>query len=754
MSRARLLATLALVALLASLIPISALAADRTVAPIRTKDVGSDYNDGKPLPLRPLARGIAARTVQGRAEIGQKKIWLAIDDEEGAVYPKQYTLRGIGEHIEVWVASDSDDVSSGLAFPGDDCRNDDRIKITNRQINYLIEEFDTKIYPKESRVFSKPPARDGSGAILPGILEVRPGYFKGEGDNIVTLIDNVRDDNFYDPNNSQNNSYIAGFFFSVFNEFVDRNVMSIDAFDWLHRTGANPPNEPVPNDPCLNASARPYLYEGVFAHEYQHLLEYYEDVDETAWVNEGISDWAQTLTRYVDPRTPITEIGFDSHVWGFLGFLGIQTPANPVPRPDGGPENSLTAWEDQGGDEVLADYGAAYTFMEMLRHRYGKDFMGRFHRGNPNGFDGLAKALEGEDTSATPEQLVHEWAATVALDAVLGDGATLTGGDAATYRVSKLDAHINWDSVEAFGDPGAPPNGSDYVRLRDASGTYLNAGQIDSLSFAGGTELEPLPIEWVVDSTAVGSDGPALYSGSGPNFDRAIVQEVSVPSNNATLTFDTAYAIEEFWDFGFVQVSTDNGETWTSLSNANTTSESDPGADPRVQNNLPGFTGTSGCELGTQTTGECTTDPAWVPQSFDLSAYAGQDILLSFRYITDGSVDLPGWWVDNIELGNQKISQGQNLNGWVTPTAINPIEVSGWTLQLVAYNDDHTLAWIAQVPIGDGFTASLTAEALTSAIGSEAQTVGAIVTYDDPTELITQEAPYELTVNGVTQPGG
>ena len=62
--------------------------------------------------------------------------------------------------------------------------------------------------------------------------------------------------------------------------------MTIDAFDWLHRTGPNPPHAPS-SDLCLNAPARPFLYEGVFAHEYQHLLENYVDFDETIMVNEG-----------------------------------------------------------------------------------------------------------------------------------------------------------------------------------------------------------------------------------------------------------------------------------------------------------------------------------------------------------------------------------------------------------------------------------------------------------------------------------
>ena len=108
--------------------------------------------------------------------------------------------------------------------------------------------------------------------------------------------------------------------------------MTIDAFDWLHRTGANPPNDPDPANQCLSRPARPFLYEGTFAHEYQHLLEYYEDPDETSWVNEGLADWAQTLTGYVDPSLPITDQGFDSHIQSFLGYYGIRTPANPNPR--------------------------------------------------------------------------------------------------------------------------------------------------------------------------------------------------------------------------------------------------------------------------------------------------------------------------------------------------------------------------------------------------------------------------------------
>ena len=38
-------------------------------------------------------------------------------------------------------------------------------------------------------------------------------------------------------------------------------------------------------------------------------------------MNEGVSDYAQTITGYVDPSIPITQIGFDSHIQCFLGLL-------------------------------------------------------------------------------------------------------------------------------------------------------------------------------------------------------------------------------------------------------------------------------------------------------------------------------------------------------------------------------------------------------------------------------------------------
>jgi immune inhibitor A len=160
------------------------------------------------------------------------------------------------------------------------------------------------------------------------------------------------------------------------------------------------------------------------------------------------------------------------------------------------------------------------------------------------------------------------------------------------------------------------------------------------------------------------------YSGSyewwGGKADLAwnmLIREVDLTStSSATLDFMTWYAIEADWDFGFVQVSTDGGSTWTSLTDeeGRVTSEHDPEAAPWIVASLPGFTGLSN---------------GWIHETFDLSAYAGESILLSFTYMTDWGTTLDGWFLDEINI----VADGTNIfhddvetldPGWLT---------SGWT---------------------------------------------------------------------------
>jgi hypothetical protein len=721
---------LAIAAVLAiAVVPLAAPAAPRS----GVATTGSDVREFDPKVERKLVvpkevRGTireAARRPAAPPVVGEARVWLALDDAAGAIYPKEYTLRGIGQNIEVWVASDSDDVSSGLDFPAGDCRNDGvRNVVTDAQVEHLIDEFDDNMYPIESDAFSVAPERNGANAPLAKILGLPRGYYRGPGDRIVALIDNVRDDNFYDTNNAGNLSYIAGFYWSLYDDYYNRLAMTIDGFDWIHRTGPNPPNEPSP-DLCENATARPFLYEGVFAHEYQHLLENYVDFDETSWVNEGLSDYAQTITGYVDPTIPVTQIGFDSHVQCFLGFNEVSTPANPITRP-GGPENSLTLWGDQTDyeQEILCDYGAAYTFMEYLAGRFGHDLLTAFHLDGANGFASLASLLE---ANLTPVDLVASWATMVAVDAFLDDGWTLMGGDAAEFRTPTLDAQIRWDNDQAYAGPGVPPNGSDYVRLRDDAGAYLDVGEVDSVEFDGATELAKLPREWTVDKNPPKGAKKALYSGMGDNLDRAIVKRVKVGKGN--LVVRTAWDTEEDYDYAYVQVSDDGGETYRSVK---CTDSIDAPLGPGFEGNSHGFT-TQHCKL---------------------RKYAGERVLLSFRYVTDGGVAFDGYWVDDVTLDGRLITDGRSLKGWKSPTQINPVDVESWVVRLIAFDQTTQQVRMTTLELDGDFDGSLSGADLDALLGTTGNTIAAIVTHLDGSETVLQTAPYTLTVNGVVQPGG
>ncbi len=430
------------------------------------------------IPHSEYARQVARLRARPAAtpSVGTTRNWLALDDRDNDFVTAPFTLLASGEHIEVWVATD-------LSFPAGDCRNDvdggARVVVTQAQAAQLAATFDRRIYPRESTAFSVPRERDGTRARADG-ARYSP---TGDGDDIVVLVENVRDDNFYDSDNAANQPYIAGFFSPELVDFFDRNVLTIDAYDWLHRTGASPPHQPVPGDLCRSAPARPFLYESTFAHEYQHLLERYEDPNEVTWVDEGLADLAMRITGFVDPRRTIEQTGHDSHIQCFLGWIGVQTSANPNPRP-GGPENSLTLWNEHSADEVLCDYGAAFSFMEFLSGRYGLRFIRQLHRDNAAGLDGLRSVMRRLHVRGSVAGLIRDWAATMALDAALDRGAPFSGRRA-SYRTPTLRGEINWDTRLAYARPGAPPNGSDFVRLRDRRGRYLGAGALRSLTFRG-----------------------------------------------------------------------------------------------------------------------------------------------------------------------------------------------------------------------------------------------------------------------------
>jgi hypothetical protein len=705
MDRVR-LATFTVIALVAPLMPVPVLAAapaaaagqasrlghasgaepastwaDATPPPdIRELEPTRFTLDGRPLPeargSHPRAGG--RRATAGTPPVGTVREWLGLDDRTGKYYRKDYTLRAVGKHIEVWTADD-------LAFPADDCRKN-ATEITGGQMADLVREFDTIIYPKETAAFSTPPDRTGADAAL-------SGDFTGDGDKTVTLIDNIRDDNYFDFPKAV--TYIAGFFSAQLNELFDRNVMTIDGYDWKHRFGPDPADEPT-DDLCTSRPARPHMYEGTFAHEWQHLLEYYADPDEETWVNEGLSDYAQTLTGYVDGRATVYTRGVDSHLSCFQGFGEVKTRYNANPRECGGPQNSLNLWDEGAPSDVLADYGNAYQFMLYLHDRFGAAAMTALHRDAQH--QGLAGVQAALPAGAGLYGVLHDYQTMTLVDKIVGEpGGKIEGVPLKRITAPSLRSTVNLAGASAYDTPGAAPNGADYVPLPTP---------VRSVSFSGAKTLPPLPTGWTVaDKT--------LFSGNASDLDHTAVLPISVPAKDTRLELETAYDNEEAYDFGYVTVSADGGRTYLPV----------PG-DRTVPGPLgPGLTGASG---------------KVVTAGYDLVAYAGKKVLLGLRYVSDSSVNKGGWRIGRITLDGRVLSDGTTLDGWKSPSALVPTPVHAWHVTLVGLGR----ARAKVVPV-EKF-AQLSAYSK----------VVAIVAYDEPTETVRQYAPYRLNVNGTPQPGG
>lgn len=249
---------------------------------------------------------------------------------------------------------------------------------------------------------------------------------------------------------------------------------------------------------------------------------------------------------------------------------------------------------------------------------------------------------------------------------------------------SGMGEAVSYWSIMASGSwagdiPGTEPTGfSAYAKemLQDLHGgnwlsaTTLNADRITSKgttvlldeAVTKGKNSDAVRVNLpdkvnVLNTPATGSF--EYYGGKGDEVDHKMVTTIDLTAaTNATLDFDAWYNIEQDWDYAMVQVSTDGGTTWESLSSNRTSTTLDPGGYPAIAENLPGYTGSSN---------------GWIHETIDLSAYAGQQVQLQFRSMTDWATNLDGFFVDNVKVtanGNQVFFDGAegdlqfDLNGF------------------------------------------------------------------------------------------
>jgi hypothetical protein len=556
----------------------------------------------------------------------------------------EFEKRGEGSLVEVWVATN-------LSFPWGDPRNDIPSKITiyGWQVDAIIEEFETVIYPVESEYFGMPAFHDGSNSVFEGWGYP---YFEDADGKLMIMVFNMVDNSYYD---STYPSYVVGYYSPSIEYYYDRNVIHLDSYDWTNRLGAN--------------VSRPYVYDSTVAHEYQHLLHDDLDEDEVSFVNEGCSMYSEMLCGYGEP-------------WDYIAQFLFT------------PDNSLTEWGDQGDINIIADYGAAAMFAIYLNDHFGgSDFISALAANPDNGEMGVTSTLAAAGYADWDFEKVYQaWImANLIHSDDFGDGwynydsIDLNDPRAGDLTVHKIKPGMGFVTQSyAFqytwtqdgyntGKYLLGPYGTDYMKIQG-----VRAGELLrlNLKFDGNDFYEP---GWKLTAApaALGTSGMAWYSGASDLRDVSIVGTLDLTTaTEAMLTFDTYYVIEEAWDFGFVQVSDDGGTTWTSLANDYTRSDIVGEGHPDIAANLPGFTGTGSGNM-----------------AFDLSAYLGKEVMVAFRYMTDWGYTDPGWYVDNIALNGMIIDNGDDVISFVSMQL--PVEVD-FTVTIYApafYNDEFSLPY-------------------------------------------------------------
>jgi len=330
-------------------------------------------------------------------------------------------------------------------------------------------------------------------------------------------------------------------------------------------------------------------YDSTLAHEFQHMIHWANDRNEDAWVNEGFSALAEYLNGY------------------YIGFY----PKEYSRRPD----TQLTAWA-LTGQPTSPHYGASFLFTLYFLERFGENAARQVVATQANGMAGFGHLLAQQGFSF--DALFADWVVANYLDDTrVEDGRySYQGLDPPTPQVSS--AHTAYPVQQRA---TVHQYGADYILLEGHGGLRV--------TFQGAPWVKVVPND-------AHSGRHQWWSNYGDESDMTLTRAFDLSGlQKATLEAWLWYDIEAGWDYAYVEVSTDGGQTWHILSGKHTTDYNPNGNAFGV-----GYTGRSGGG----------PEPIWVHEQVDLSPYAGGSILLRFEYITDDAVNHPGLCIDDIAI--------------------------------------------------------------------------------------------------------
>lgn len=354
----------------------------------------------------------------------------------------------------------------------------------------------------------------------------------------------------------------------------------------------------------INADTVPLRAESivsVLAHEFQHMIHWANDSNEESWLNEGAAELARLLNGY-----------------GVSGFARAYL-ANP--------DLQLNSWA-LPNENSAAHYGAGFLFLTYFLGRFGRAATQALVADPANGLqavDSTLAALGAADSQSgqplTSADLFADWVvANYLRDGSIADGRY-------TYSEFEDIPRISGPSQLVSVCPTGPQAhtvsqfGVDYIEVR-CVGAY-------TLVFSGRPAVALMPTD--------PHSGDYMFWGNRQDNSVARLQRVFdlTAVEQATLEFWTWFAIEEDYDYAYVEVSTDGGRRWSILETPNGT-----GDNPTGNNIQWGYNGFSG-----------GASPAvWLQERVDLTPFAGQEVMVRFEYVTDDATNREGFLLDDVSV--------------------------------------------------------------------------------------------------------
>lgn len=369
------------------------------------------------------------------------------------------------------------------------------------------------------------------------------------------------------------------------------------------------------------------IYVNALVHELRHMIEDNHDRNEIGWATEGSAVFAEDVAGFPE-----------NGVWRANIFLSE-------------PDRQLNSWPDEN---TTPAYGYGYLLNRYIYDRLGPDLYGQFAIDPAPGLAAVDDIAQENNLDLTGEDLWLDWLATLAL---IGNP---NAPDPYRFGVEGLD-EISLTEVRKF-----PAEFEETVH-QYAADTYRLKGSEDVvIEFSGNGQVPVLGVE--------ASSGNFMWVANRANYSHATLTRAFdlTGVDSATLNYNVAYDIEEGYDYAYLFVSEDGGNTWQALAADGMVAAHDEQSRTQLTDHY--YTGIS---------------DGWQEESVDLTPFAGKPILIRFAYVTDEALTHAGIAFDDIsipEIGFYDSSEGGE-NGWqatgfVRTTATIP---QNWHLQLITF---------------------------------------------------------------------